>query len=144
MLKRVLFILVVFIVVSCSKEDLPVLPVQDLEEKNVQFHLFTAEDFSEKRFNDAFVKVELVVILKDAEGNFTPLFEKTYDWVHFREFPKNPEKIVEQFEVRYDRNSEKVYASYGLYTRIDGHLSAEGLSFSLPSGESQHQIVVEL
>lgn len=113
MFKKLLFVFAAFVAISCSKDELPDLPVQDMEEKNVEFQLFTAEDFSESRFDDAFVKVEFVIILEDAAGNLTPLFEKTYDWVHFREFPRNPAKIVEQWNLEYDRNSEKVYASYG-------------------------------
>ena len=115
-----------------------------METKSVEFQLFTYNNFEEAIFDEAYVKVEVILIKEDKAGNLTRIFEKVYDWKHFREFPGAAERTIELQVLTYDRNSEIVYASYGIYTRIDGYLASEGKSFTLSPGETEHVVEVKL
>ena len=147
MCKRILFMMLMpLVMVSCSKDDdlPPRVPVQDLREKHVEFQLYTDKTFAEERWNEAYVKVELAVIKRDADGNENRIFEKTLDWVHFRDFPKLANKIIEVYDLTYDNNTEVIFVSYGVSTKIDGFLSSEGTSFSLAPEENIHLVPVRL
>lgn len=117
---------------------------QDLEEKNVEFQLYTSRDFSGSRFNNTYVEVTLVLLTLDTKGVETTKFEKTFSRMHFRDSPQVAIKIIEQHKLVYDKNSEYAYVSYGLRLEVDCMRWAEGVSYSLPQGETNHVIPVEL
>lgn len=146
MLNRMFILIFAAVVaVSCSSDDeLPVVPVQDLEEKNVEFQLYTTRDFSSSQFDDAYVEVTLVLLILDTEGVETTKFAKTFDRMHFRDLPQVANKIIEQQKLIYDKNSEYAYVSYGLSFEVNGMRSAEGVSYSLPKGQTSHVVTVEL
>lgn len=148
MLKKIsLIVFVVFVAISCSTDDdisSPV-PVPEMVEKNVEFQVYTERSFSERRFDEAFVKVE-IFLLKDklGGGDQTVLFQKTLDWMHVRDFPKETNKLIEQQKVVYDKKSEITYVSYGLYFNVNGARSSEGTGFSLSPGNETEYVRIKI
>lgn len=143
--KLILLVFTALIAVSCSGDDLPSQdPVQDLVEQHVEFHVFTDRDFSSSQFDDAYVKTHMAITKVDPEGENVTLFEKTYDWTHFREFPTSAAKIIEAHDLTYDQKTEHINISYGQEFRFNGQISANAVFYSLPDGETSHMVEIDL
>lgn len=143
MLKKYIFLFTALIAISCSSDDDLSSPEYqpDLVEKNIEFLIFTDRNFSDSRFDDAFVKVEMVLLKENlGGGNQITIFKKSMDWTHFRDFPKETDKMVEQQKVIYDRKTEILYISYGLYYNVNGMRSSEATAYS-PSPVAQTEYV---
>ena len=143
----ILFIFIALLFTGCvnSKINDPQPQVKSVN-KLVTFNIYTDNDFSDARWSDSKVQINLRISrIRQNPYEQKTEFDTTLAWIEFKDLPDAIKKIqVAKRITIVNTNQEAISASYSYTTSIDGYEMSAGKEDFIEKWEAKKELDIHL
>ena len=111
---------------SCSKDPQVAVAPEAPVTKKIDFEVYAQKDYSDSYYDNALAEIRLSIAKTSYKENKTVIvWDTTYNFRQFRQYPQMGQKFVIQKIVDHYENSENLQVSTIVRYNFNGYLSME-------------------